>query len=128
MFCKSALAFSLTARRGALVNYLKLTALRPLGFFLLPIIMNPSPGFRRARGAPTSLPAFGGALQSMIIRSHAAGGRYFVSVQPLPKARFRKGCPETKSASLMRCLLLDNHCFAEREAPRNCPHNPLNIK
>ena len=69
-------AGSLSARCGALANDLKLTALRPLGFSQLPIIMNPSPGFRRARGAPTSLPACGGALQSDdyqgVTRSEAA--------------------------------------------------------
>ena len=43
----------MSARRGGLANYLKLTALQE----------SLSPGFRRAGGAPTSLPACGGAVQ-----------------------------------------------------------------
>ena len=46
MFCNSALAFSLLLAGGALAR--------------IPL----SQGFRRAGGAPTSLPACGGALQS----------------------------------------------------------------
>ena len=77
--------------------------------------------FRSPEGISHAVRAFslllaGGALaKRWLSRSHAAGGRYFVSVQPLPKASFRRGRPETKPASLMRCWLLDNHCFAERE-------------
>ena len=39
------------------------TGTEAFGLSPIPIIMIPPPGFRRAKGAPTSLPACGGALQ-----------------------------------------------------------------
>ncbi|MDY5357768.1 MAG: hypothetical protein SPG52_07590, partial [Candidatus Cryptobacteroides sp.] len=63
------------------------------------------PGFRRAEGAPTSLSARRGALAKHCYQGITQpGGRYFVSVQPLPKASFRRGRPETKLASLFAML------------------------
>ena len=57
-----------------------------------------------AQSAPTSLPARRGALAKHCYQGVTRpGGRYFVSVQPLPKASFRRGRPKTKLASLSRC-------------------------
>ena len=81
---------------GALAKDLKITALQEslsLRDFVAP----------KALRHPCPLAA--GALAKHCYQGITQpGGRYFVSVQPLPKASFRRGRPETKLASLFAML------------------------